>query len=255
MCASKYYQYFGERFIPSQETETIRKRDIEVIKSFLPLSEVKWILDIGCGGIIPALLAKEGYNIVGIDANNEFIQKGREKVKNIGIEDKVTLIYGDARNLEKYLNEKYEKKFDAVLMWEDVLPHFSIQEFNFILQSTAKYVKDKSRLLMSYVDIYKIMIEPGYKNRIIKKLNDTISSISVHKGYKENEGAFVRRHIICEGENILDEFDLKVYIWSPSLVNFIADINGYELAKRSKVKFPFNSYESIIDLYKRVNYE
>jgi SAM-dependent methyltransferase len=243
----KYYKYFGERFLPSG-IGAEREKEIKIIKSFLPQDRVKDILDLGCGGVIPILLSKEGYNVIGIDLNQQFIQKGKKYAKEIGT--KVTLIHGDVRNLERCLRKDQEHSFDALLMWDDVLPHLSLQDFDSILKTVRKYMRKKWYFLVSYVDAYKMMIETGYKPDVVTQVTDRTKSISSHKGYDEKNGAFIRHHIIKEGEKVVDEFDLKVHIYAPSLVEFVAKNNGCKLEKRKIIKFPFHSYESVVDLYK-----
>jgi ubiquinone/menaquinone biosynthesis C-methylase UbiE len=68
----------------------------------------KTILDLGCGtGGHALLLAKPGYEVVGIDRSEHMLKGAREKAKDQGL--KIQFIKGDITNID------LKRKFDAVI--------------------------------------------------------------------------------------------------------------------------------------------
>ncbi len=76
------------------------------------------ILDLACGiGRISIPLAKEGYNVVGLDFSPSYIQDTIEYAKKEGVSENTRFIEGDIRQAGSLLSE-YMSEFDAVLnMW------------------------------------------------------------------------------------------------------------------------------------------
>jgi SAM-dependent methyltransferase len=68
----------------------------------------KTILDLGCGtGGHALLLAKRGYEVVGIDRSEHMLKGAREKAKDHGL--KIQFVKGDITNID------LKRKFDAVI--------------------------------------------------------------------------------------------------------------------------------------------
>lgn len=83
-----------------------RKKVLEIIKNQVPKS----LLDVATGtGDLPILLAETGADIVGVDISEGMLEIGRSKVKKYGLEQQVSLQYGDSESLP------FEKNyFDAI---------------------------------------------------------------------------------------------------------------------------------------------
>ncbi len=75
------------------------------------------LLDMGCGiGRISIPLAKQGYNIVGLDLSPSYIQRAIEYAEEEDVTDHTRFIVGDMRNIGSVL--AHFSGFDAVLsMW------------------------------------------------------------------------------------------------------------------------------------------
>ena len=72
----------------------------EVVRQMLTLAGLKkgeTLYDLGCGdGRILILAAQEfGAGAVGVELNLNLVKEGREKVSNLGLEDKVKILHGD----------------------------------------------------------------------------------------------------------------------------------------------------------------
>ena len=98
----------------SWELRSHRFRDdmLPVLIKWLGISENSNVLDGGCGtGVFTRYLAKglTSGHITGFDISQAFIDYGKEKLKELGIEQKVTLEIADGHNLHYPDNH-----FDAV---------------------------------------------------------------------------------------------------------------------------------------------
>ena len=78
------------------------------------------VLDLMCGnGRIATNLAKLGYNVVGIDISPIYIQDAIKKAQEHNVQDKVTFVAGDVRELDKFVSE--QGPFDAVInVWTSI---------------------------------------------------------------------------------------------------------------------------------------
>jgi len=75
------------------------------------------ILDLACGiGRISIPLAKNGYNVVGIDISPSYIQRANEYAKENGVSDNTRFVIGDMRKVASELSDI--SGFDAIVnMW------------------------------------------------------------------------------------------------------------------------------------------
>lgn len=70
-----------------------------VMRALAPLAE-KRVLEIACGtGRFTAMLASEGADIVGLDISEAMLQQGREKARELGVDDRLEFMRGDAARL------------------------------------------------------------------------------------------------------------------------------------------------------------
>ena len=107
-----------------------RKKIYTIAKSYNP----KNILDIATGTADIALeMSKiEGSNIIGLDISEKMLEVGRRKVSKKNLSDKITLISGDAENID-FKNEE----FDLVTIG------FGVRNF----QNLEKGLKESHRVL------------------------------------------------------------------------------------------------------------
>jgi ubiquinone/menaquinone biosynthesis C-methylase UbiE len=70
-----------------------------VMRALSPL-EGKRVLEIACGtGRFTAMLASEGADIVGLDISEAMLQQGRRKTRELGVDDHLEFMRGDAARL------------------------------------------------------------------------------------------------------------------------------------------------------------
>lgn len=84
-----------------------RKRVVKIVSKFQP----KHILDVatGTGDLAIALLNAKPDKITGIDISEGMLEKGKIKIKELGVEDKIRLEYGDSENIHFE-----DQTFDAI---------------------------------------------------------------------------------------------------------------------------------------------
>ena len=76
------------------------------LETYLP--PIGKILDIGAGtGPYTIPLAKKGYSVTAVDLSPSLIKACKEKVRSTALEDKVTCLVADARNLSKIADTNF----------------------------------------------------------------------------------------------------------------------------------------------------
>lgn len=100
------YAYFYDRRLTAERTE----RDVALIWRLVDLTGDEAVLDVPCGsGRIANRLAARGCRVVGVDANESFVDRARAGAAALGVE--VDYRVGDMRELA------FEDRFDRVVNW------------------------------------------------------------------------------------------------------------------------------------------
>lgn len=122
---NRVVSYWGKRsesfFLQRKEEihDDIAERWMREIRTKLPADRVHKILDVGCGsGFFSILLAKEGYEVTGIDLTPEMIEKS--KMLALEEEAKADFICMDAEQLD-FADESFDMVVSRNLTW--TLPH------------------------------------------------------------------------------------------------------------------------------------
>ena len=90
--------YEDKRF--SRGGQLIDEREKSAVLDAIGPVDDKEILEIACGtGRFTALLAERGADVVGLDISAAMLQQGREKAQEVGVDDTVELMRGDAARL------------------------------------------------------------------------------------------------------------------------------------------------------------
>lgn len=75
----------------------------EVIEQFKHLPGSGYALDLGCGtGTNCIFIARQGWQVTGIDFIKKPIRTARKKAKRAGVSDRTTFIHGDVTKLDQY---------------------------------------------------------------------------------------------------------------------------------------------------------
>jgi 2-polyprenyl-6-hydroxyphenyl methylase/3-demethylubiquinone-9 3-methyltransferase len=107
-----------------------------IIIAWLKQTQIKTILDLGCGnGAFTALLASKGFEVTGCDMSKTGIIIAREQYPNISWCE---------QNLQNPLPNEYQEKFDAVISVEVIehllLPRQLIKNANFALKPNGLFI-------------------------------------------------------------------------------------------------------------------
>ncbi len=92
---------------------------IKALREIVP--EGAKVLDVGCGtGFLTLLLAEMGHTVKGLDISEGMQADAKRKVKEQGLEERVSFTIGDAEKLDEPENE-YDVVINRHLLW--TLPH------------------------------------------------------------------------------------------------------------------------------------
>ena len=132
--------YLRHKFTKIAQDEAISRIDwiVDSVKG-------KTVLDIGCSqGISSILLAKRGYDVIGIDINPAAIEYANNEKLNLAQSEKENLAF-HCIDLKSFI--KITKiKFDTVILGE-VIEHYAEPES--IIHASTKLLKEKGRLLIT----------------------------------------------------------------------------------------------------------
>ena len=91
-------EYDDKRF--SEGGAFIDRREKEAVLSALGPVEDKRILEVACGtGRFTVMMAQQGADIIGLDISPAMLTQGRQKAKQVGVDDHVEFMRGDAARL------------------------------------------------------------------------------------------------------------------------------------------------------------
>jgi SAM-dependent methyltransferase len=119
----KFYQSVEDGLDNRSEITADTAKEMEIFgEIFGENHKIRKILDIGCGyGRIDLQLLKKGYDVTGLDANQQFLDVAREKARNAGFGyDQARFDKGDIIDYDAGLG-----KFDSVIYtWHSILEAF-----------------------------------------------------------------------------------------------------------------------------------
>jgi ubiquinone/menaquinone biosynthesis C-methylase UbiE len=104
------------------------------------------VLDIGCGtGLLTLACARRGAHVTGIDISPLMIDIARQKAKEAGLEDHITLMEMSAIELD----EKFEAESFDTIMSSLVFSELSEDEQRFVLRQCPRLLVDGGRLVIT----------------------------------------------------------------------------------------------------------
>ncbi len=132
---------------------------LEVIDKILSKKKPEKILEIGTAVGYSAMcfseyLSKNG-KIDTIEREEERVNQAKVNIKNVGVEDKINILFGDAVQLLPTINEKYDVIFiDAAK-----------GKYPFFLKEALRLLNDKGLILADNI-LYKGYVMSDYNKRI-----------------------------------------------------------------------------------------
>lgn len=116
--------------------------DLEFYKKWLPQNKDANILELCCGtGRLTITIAKEGYNISGVDYTASMLERAKDKAFQAGL--KINLIEADIRTLN------LQEKFDLIFLPFNSIHHLYNNEDLFaVLKVVRKHLKENGLFLL-----------------------------------------------------------------------------------------------------------
>jgi SAM-dependent methyltransferase len=115
------------------------------IERLLDTSRPMRILDVGCAvGCHAIEFARQGHQTCGVDILPQMIERGRELAESLGLSERVRLIEGDIRHLERYLEPR---SFDAAVAC-DIFEHLDDEALAQVLAGLRRSVRPGGRIVI-----------------------------------------------------------------------------------------------------------
>jgi len=142
-------------------------KQVDFLDTIFKKYHVKSILDIACGHIPHGrMLAKKGYNIVGIDVANSLLKLGKKRAREEGI--KVELYN---KNMIKFYIRKFEA---AYIMFNSILHLISYEQLYSHFKSVNENLKKKGIYI---IDLSQSAHENPFKKHKIDRIVKGIRSV------------------------------------------------------------------------------
>lgn len=208
--------YMEKFWMYDPRTEVGKKRmekQKELLEKFLPIKSGK-VLDIGCGmGISSFALENLGFEVIGIDVQEELVEKAKEIAKGLRYNAEFRVM--DAKKLDFP-----DGSLDLVTLLGNPLPHLSIYDFDEIAQEAFRVLKPNGVLFLEYADWVRLLHD-GYKHALVED-----PFLSFHVSLNTMKGEVERLFINLEKGYF---FRVKINLWSPWIVEFILRKAGFEV--------------------------
>jgi len=216
--------FFGKYYLTIHKpllTKQITLQEINFIIDILDLDENNFILDIPCGfGRHSIPLAEKGFNVIGIDNNDEFLSLAN-RIKNTRNLKNINFIKEDMQNLD------YKNKFDAIINLFTSFGYYD-DEVNFdILKRMSKSLKKGGKLLIEFLNREWTIINTRinnqvwvvYPNNIVFLANNNFDVFTgrwiseqkvVDNGEIFNQSENIRLYSYVEMNKMLNELGLEI---------------------------------------------
>ncbi len=189
--------------------------DAVLLSDFAKVKKKERVIDFCTGtGIIPLLLygKKEPVHIMGIEIQEEFIEMAKKSVAYNGLQERITMIKGDLRDLEEVrnlpkvdvvtVNPPYKKENSGILNEKDSLTmarHEVTLNLEDVIKAASICLKDLGRFYMIHrperlVDIMVLMrtyhIEPKVLRMVYPNVNKPPTMLLIEG--RKGGGAFLK---------------------------------------------------------------
>lgn len=161
------------------------------------------LLDAGCGfGRISHALAGQGLAITGVDAVAEYVDLGREKAREAGLE--IDYRVGDLRSLT------FDTDFDGAFMWFGSLGYFDDEGNRAIVHRLRQAVRPCGRVLIDCPNPFEA-VRQLQGERFIVVERDSGILIECHRFDPISSRLHTKRTIIRNGTIRRIDYDFRLY--------------------------------------------
>ncbi|MBS3767836.1 MAG: class I SAM-dependent methyltransferase [Candidatus Cloacimonetes bacterium] len=191
------YLYFYEEHITPEASE----KQVDFLIEYLELEKSMKILDLACGyGRHTNRLVQRGYEVIGLDKSEAFLQEARKRAKKFGVNPKY--IQGDMRELD------YQQEFDRIILMFTAFGYFSDEENFKVLQNINSALTPGGILCFDIMN--RDYLQKNFLPYIVSEKNGDLmidrNSFDSKTGHLHN-----RRIIIRDGIRKDKPFLLRVY--------------------------------------------
>ena len=195
------------------------------------------ILDLFCGiGRISIPLAKEGFNVVGIDISEKFINYAKNYAKKENVDYKLDLICGDARQLDSLLRNSRWQEFDAVLWLYNSMGYTGKKGDLLILNQLNKYVNEESVMILDIMNRDWFMHISTSWGSPINHIIDAGNFLYIYELEFLLEKSIVKMHIdLYKKDNrdliFQDEKTIYIRLYSIQELSEMLSLTGWEITE------------------------
>jgi len=138
-----YLYFYADRVAPERS-----EREAEFLAAALELSPGDGVVDVPCGhGRIANALAERGYDVVGLDRSEQFLERAREDAVDRGVADRVAYGRGDMRELP-WADDSFDAGYDVFTSFG----YFDDADDRRVLEELARVLRPGARLLVDVVN-------------------------------------------------------------------------------------------------------
>lgn len=189
------------------------ERQRELLERFLPIKSGR-ALDVGCGmGISTLALEGLGFEVVGIDIQEELVGKAGEIARELGYRAEFRVM--DARKLDFP-----DGSFDLIALLGNPLPHLSPYDFDEIAREAFRVLGPGGVLFLEYADWVRLLHE-DYKSVLVEE-----PFVQFHVSLDTVRGQVERLFVNLEKGYF---FRVKINLWAPWIVEFILRKAGFDV--------------------------
>lgn len=225
----KYSQFYDTLYESKDYTVEVEFID-QVIKKYSKINGRK-ILSLGCGTCShDILLAKKGYEIIGVDQSSAILEIAKNKIIKEKVDDKITLVESDIRKM------KIGREHDVAMAMFNVMGYQTNNEdIDNTLQSVSKGLKQGG---LFFFDCWYMpaVLSDKPTDRIreiyegdIKTIRLTQSKLNLEKNIID-----INFHVLKINKNrIVNEADENhsMRFWSLPEIEYFLDSNGFDLIR------------------------
>jgi len=188
------------------------------------------VLELGCGtGRITIPIAKEGYEIIGLDLSDRLLKRAYEKTtkENLDIE----WVKGDMRDFS------LDKRFNLIFIPFNSIHHIlTLKDMEKVLDNVRKHLKPDGRFIVEFFnpDLEILNRDPAEEHEVTEyespMTNDKVKITEI----TDYERAKQLMHLswFYDSESNKRERDWTIRVWFPKEVDAVLKYNGFEIEKK-----------------------
>ncbi|MCJ2531818.1 MAG: class I SAM-dependent methyltransferase [Candidatus Thermoplasmatota archaeon] len=225
-----------ELFEPFLEArKDIAEEEVAALAEILRRHEVPEggrILDLACGiGRHSVLLAKRGYDVVGVDISPRFLQNAQDYAATQGVVEKTTFLAGDMRQVGRILDGL--GAFDAILNAWTSMGYYGEESDRDIFAQLAAVSADGAVLVIQTVN--RDWILKNFESHGRESAEDIVMmedrEFDVERSHMVNRWTFFRH--VDNDMNFLGEFTIDHRVYSPHELRMLIESAGWRVASLS----------------------